>query len=193
MRKIFLVFLLLLLTMPFMSIVTNSRTVEKPRKGLYCAFDTQMNMRYLQVFIDSDTTMCIGSRGTHMYAVATWKQYGDTILPKDSIGYENIDGKFVLTCDYDTLPYPSTFQENLCLIIENDSILSVDITSGEQFLFKNQKLKWRSYLITDFYEQITKIDEDDDDAPCIYPSYAHKNNENIHVTKKRQKTRIIFR
>ena len=193
MRKIFLVFLLLLLTMPFMSIVTNSRTVEKPRKGLYCAFDTQMNMRYLQVFIDSDTTMCIGSRGTHMYAVATWKQYGDTIFPKDSIGYENIDGKFVLTCDYDTLPYPSTFQKNLCLIIKNDSILSVDITSGEQFLFKNQKLKWRSYLITDFYEQINMIDEDEDDAPYIHYDYASP--EDMKGTKKRQKQkqRIIFR
>ena len=191
MRKIFLVFLLLLLTMPFMSIVTNSRTVEKPRKGLYCAFDTQMNMRYLQVFIDSDTTMCIGSRGTHMYAVATWKQYGDTIFPKDSIGYENIDGKFVLTCDYDTLPYPSTFQENLCLIIENDSILSVDITSGEQFLFKNQKLKWRSYLITDFYEQINKIDEDDGYDDRIYRSYTSL--EDMKGIKKGQKPRIIFR
>lgn len=106
MRKIFLVFLLLLLTMPFMSIVTNSRTVEKPRKGLYCAFDTQMNMRYLQVFIDSDTTMCIGSRGTHMYAVATWKQYGDTIFPKDSIGYENIDGKFGTTTKRPWTPSP---------------------------------------------------------------------------------------
>lgn len=193
MRKIFLVFLLLLLTMPFMSIVTNSRTVEKPRKGLYCALDTPMNMFHLQVFIDSDTTMCIGSRGMCEYAVATWKQYGDTILPKDSIGYENIDGKFVLTCDYDTLPYPSTFQENLCLIIENDSILSVDITSGEQFLFKNQKLKWRSYLITDFYEQINMIDEDEDDGydDRIYRSYASR--EDMKGTKKRQKPRIIFR
>ena len=193
MRKIFLVFLLLLLTMPFMSIVTNSRTVEKPRKGLYCALDTPKNMFHLQVFIDSDTTMCIGSRGMCEYAVATWKQYGDTILPKDSIGYENIDGKFVLTCDYDTLPYPSTFQENLCLIIENDSILSVDITSGEQFLFKNQKLKWRSYLITDFYEQINMIDEDDDDGydDRIYRSYASP--EDMKGIQKGQKPRIIFR
>ena len=193
MRKIFLVFLLLLLTMPFMSIVTNSRTVEKPRKGLYCALDTPMNMFHLQVFIDSDTTMCIGSRGMCEYAVATWKQYGDTILPKDSIGYENIDGKFVLTCDYDTLPYPSTFQENLCLIIENDSILSVDITSGEQFLFVNQKLKWRSYLITDFYEQINMIDEDDDDGydDRIYRSYASP--EDMKGIQKGQKPRIIFR
>ena len=174
-----------------MSIVTNSRTVEKPRKGLYCALDTPKNMFHLQVFIDSDTTMCIGSRGMCEYAVATWKQYGDTILPKDSIGYENIDGKFVLTCDYDTLPYPSTFQKNLCLIIENDSILSVDITSGEQFLFVNQKLKWRSYLITDFYEQINMIDEDEDDAPYIHYDYASP--EDMKGTKRRQKRRIIFR
>lgn len=191
MRKIFLVFLLLLLTMPFMSIVTNSRTVEKPRKGLYCALDTPENLYHLQVFIDSDTTMCIGNRGTHMYAVATWKQYGDTIFPKDSIGYENIDGKFVLTWDCDTFPYSITFQENLCLIIENDSILSVYITSGKQFNYFNQKLKWRSYLITDFYEQITKIDEDDGYDDRIYRSYASP--EDMKGTKKRQKPRIIFR
>ena len=191
MRKIFLVFLLLLLTMPFMSIVTNSRTVEKPRKGLYCALDTPENLYHLQVFIDSDTTMCIGNRGTHMYAVATWKQYGDTIFPKDSIGYENIDGKFVLTWDCDTFPYSITFQENLCLIIENDSILSVYITSGEQFNYFNQKLKWRSYLITDFYEQITKIDEDDGYDDRIYRSYTSL--EDMKGIKKGQKPRIIFR
>ena len=89
------------------------------------------------------------------------------------------------------MPYPSTFQENLCLIIENDSILSVDITSGEQFLFVNQKLKWRSYLITDFYEQINMIDEDEDDAPYIHYDYASP--EDMNGTKKRQKPRIIFR
>lgn len=188
MRKIFLKLLLLVLIMPFVTIATNSRMVEKPRKGLYCALDTPDNICYLQVFIDSDTTMYIGSRGFFEYAVATWKQYGDTILPKDSIGYENIDGKFVLTCDYDTLPYPSTFQENLCLIIENDSILSVDITGGKQFLFFNQKLKWRSYLITDFYEQITKKEDDDFHYYAMPPSF-----EKPKEHKRTPQRIIIFR
>lgn len=54
-------------------------------------------------------------------------------------------------------------------------------------------MKWRSHLITDFYEQINKLEDDEDDGydNTIYRSYASP--EDMKGIKKGQKPRIIFR